>query len=170
MSKKTLISAIVMSCQDLCLCDSSTLFKSVLILMLFDIIWRRLKKMNNWKIESEICFLIWSISRSFTLNLRNETRMRQYLDEHDDNSSMIFWESRFFSLIIRAEMTSDWLDISISTSRIVMTWWLDFLMIQGCLEICLFRSQTSIFWCSSLSPTILHFFYFGWLSSRHTKG
>jgi trehalose/maltose hydrolase-like predicted phosphorylase len=46
-------SASMISFQDFCLSISSLLSKSVLILMCFAIIWRRVKKMNNWKIKKK---------------------------------------------------------------------------------------------------------------------
>ncbi len=50
----------------------------------------------------------------------------EYLDEQKDRSSIIFWTSCFFFFAMLAKITSDWSEISISMSLIMMTWsWLD---------------------------------------------
>jgi hypothetical protein len=60
------------------------------------------------------------------LRLRKKTSMSEYLNEQKDRSSIIFWTSCFFFFAMLARMTSDWSELSISMSLIMMTWsWLD---------------------------------------------
>jgi hypothetical protein len=137
------ISALMMSLHDLFLWNSSTFFKSILILVWFAIIWRRVEKIKRWNKKSEIC----CFNRSFSLNwdLRKETRMSEYLNEHDDKSAIILWTLSFFSFVIVIEMISVWFEISISVSRMMIAWKFDFQMFREYVYMFIQRSKHQYF-------------------------
>jgi hypothetical protein len=139
----TSISDSMMSRHVLFLWSSSTLFKSVLILVWFAIIWRRVEKMKRWNKESEVCFF----NRSFSLGwgLRKGTWMSEYLCEHDDKSAIILWILDFFSFLIASEMTSVWFGTSISVPRIVIADKFDFQMFRGYVYMSIQRSKHQYF-------------------------